>query len=184
LLSLGGHFSCRLTTLAVADEVARRALPADVVGSDVVRAYVERANRQASLRHSSARFRTLDALRLGAEVGRGEIDVVYLAQSAHHFAPAQLARLISEAFAAGCSHVVVIDGHRSLRVLAALSALGALTLDRDFARDGLISARRFYSEPELRTIAEIACPEARITTHTAPLLTSVLRVERAHGGGA
>lgn len=171
-------------TFALADELAYRGLPADIVGSDVVRGYIERASQQALARRSPVRFRRLDALRLASAIEPGEVDVVFLAQSAHHFTPGQLARMMAEALAAGGRHFVVIDGHRSLRLLAALTALGALTLDRDFARDGIISARRFYSEPELRTIAELACPGARIATETAPPLTSVLRVERVDGSAS
>jgi SAM-dependent methyltransferase len=165
--------------IAIADEAARLGLPMEVTGSDVVPAYVARAKERARSRGSRARFRVIDAFALDA-IAPGEHDVVFMAQSAHHFSPGKLSVLIAQAERAGASHAVIIDGHRSARMLLALPLLASLSMDRHFTGDALLSTRRFYSEPELALLARTAAPTATITIRTEQPLTTVLTVAFAN----
>lgn len=160
---------------ALADEATRSGLRLCVTGSDVVPAYVAQANARARENGSAARFRVLDAFALES-LARGEVDVVFMAQSAHHFAPGKLARIIAQADRAAATHVVIIDGHRSPSTIVALPMLASLSLDRHFTRDALVSTRRFFSEPELALIARLAAPRARVSIRTEFPLTTVLTV--------
>lgn len=146
-----------------------------VTGSDVQSAYVDAANARARRRGSSAQFRVLDAFALDESVV-GAVDVVFFAQSAHHFAPASIARIIAQTQRAGASHLVIIDGHRSARALVGLTLFASLSLDRHFTQDALISTRRFYAEAELALLARIAAPRARVEARTMFPLTTVLTV--------
>ncbi|MFO0611108.1 MAG: methyltransferase domain-containing protein [Polyangiaceae bacterium] len=163
-------------TMALSAEMERRGWDVDVTGSDIVPAYVDDANARAHARGSRATFRLIDAFELASAVQSEAFDVVLVAQSAHHFSAGQLARLIAAAQAMGGTHVVIIDGHRSLRLLVGLPVLAALSLDRDFTHDAWISARRLFSEPELAAIARLAAPSARVSTQCVWPLTSVLTV--------
>lgn len=130
-----------------------------VTGSDVQAAYVDAANRRARARGSSAQFRVIDAFALEQSVV-GAVDVVFFAQSAHHFAPGSIARIIAQTERAGATHLVIIDGHRSARALVGLTLFASLSMNRHFTQDALISTRRFYAEAELALIARIAAPRA------------------------
>lgn len=162
--------------MALAAEAQRRGWPLEVTGSDVVPSYVARANALALSRGSRARFRVIDGFALAESLAHGEVDVVLVAQSAHHFSAGQLAKVIAQVGAAGGTHVVLVDGHRSLRMLLALPSLALLGLDRHFARDAWISARRFYSAPELELVARLAAPRATVTSRCVVPLTTVLTV--------
>lgn len=163
-------------TMALAAEAARRGWPLEVTGSDVVPSYVARANALAEARGSRARFRVIDGFALADSLAHGEVDVVLVAQSAHHFSAGQLAKVIAQVEAAGGTHVVIVDGHRSVRMLVALPTIALVGLDRHFAHDAWISARRFYSEPELELVARIAAPRATVTSRCETPLTTVLTV--------
>ena len=66
-------------------------------------------------------------------------------------------------------------------MLVALPTIALVGLDRHFARDAWISARRFYSEAELELVARIAAPGATVTTRSETPLTTVLTVTFAEG---
>jgi SAM-dependent methyltransferase len=168
-------------TMALAEEAARRGWPLEITGSDVVPSYVARANALAEARGSRARFRVIDAFALANHLTRGEVDAVFVAQSAHHFSAGQLAKVIAQVEAAGGTHVVIVDGHRCVRMLVALPTIALVGLDRHFAHDAWISARRFYSEPELELVARIAAPRATVTSRCERPLTTVFTVKFAEG---
>ncbi|MBL8685216.1 MAG: class I SAM-dependent methyltransferase [Myxococcales bacterium] len=160
--------------IGLADE-ARGGPAVQITGSDVEPAYIAQANARARALGSTASFRVIDAFALDAAVV-GEVDVVFLAQSAHHFSPGSIARIIAQAGRAGATHLVIIDGRRSARTLVALPLIASASLDRHFTRDAWISARRLYAETELTLLARIAAPRARVSVRTLFPLTTVLEV--------
>ena len=164
-----GELSLQLSALA-----ARRGLPLEVTGSDIVPGYVEGANREAEARGLPVRFRRVDALELDVE--RGAFDLLFIAQSVHHFSPGQLAVMIARAEAAGAALFIAADGRRALAPVFALPLLVGITGDLGLMHDALLSARRFYSEAELRFVAEAAAPSARVELTTNHPLLTVLTV--------
>ncbi len=170
LASGAGEFSLELARLAT-----ERGLPVEVTGSDIVPAYVERANAQAAHRALPARFRVLNAFDL--DLQPGEVDLVFIAQSMHHFQPGQLAMMIAQSQRAGARHFVGVDGRRSLFLLGFLPVVGLATGDPKFMHDAFVSARRFYADAELSLIAKIAAPEARVRAKAQHPSISVLQVD-------
>jgi SAM-dependent methyltransferase len=165
-------------TLALAQLAARHGLAVDVTGSDVVQAHVDRGNAEARARNVRAQFVRLNAFELDARAG--DYDVVFIAQSAHHFTPGQLALLMHGGHAVAEEAFVLVDGYRSLWLLGFLAGAGAaasaLMRSGDFLHDALVTGRRFFSEPELDLIARLACPGARVEVRTAHPGLSVLTV--------
>lgn len=138
--------------LALAAHARRAGLPVEITGSDVNADAVASATRRAAGTPGLA-FRTLDATTLDG-VEPGQFDVVFLVQTAHHFTPGQLARITASGARAARVAFVGIDGYRAPwmpLVVAATAAVYPVLL-----HDGLISARKFYSEAELRLIGELA----------------------------
>ncbi len=178
LASGSGELALELAQLA-----ARRGTPMAITGSDVVEAYVRDGNRRARELGIDAAFRLLDAFELEG-VEHGEIDVAFIAQSMHHFTPGQLARMIAKVGALGARHFIGIDGFRSLLGVAVLPLLAAVTLDRHHFHDALVSARRMYAEEELRLIAELAAPAARVDVVFSEPAMTVVSVRYAAGEGA
>lgn len=177
LASGAGEFSMQL---------ARRAeeagLPVEVTGSDIQRAYVERNNEVATERGLPVRFRYLNAFDL-SDVMPNEFDLLFVTQSVHHFTPGQLAMMIAQGRRAGADTFVAVDGRRTLLLLGFIpvfqTALSLATqghVDGAFVHDGWISARRFYSEPELSLIARIAAPNAAVSVTRNEPAYSVLTV--------
>ena len=164
-------------TLAIARLVAKRGLPVDVTGSDVIETCVRDAERRAEASGSLARFRVLNAFDLASSLRAGDVDVACIAQSIHHFSPGQMAMMIAQVGAVGGRHLVAIDGRRSLAALGIVPALGVFTLDPWFTHDAFVSARRFYAEAELELIARIAAPAARVSVRESWPLLSVLTVD-------
>jgi SAM-dependent methyltransferase len=148
-------------SLALAKLAARRGLAVEVTGSDIVPLYVERAQRQAEEQGGSVSFRILDAINL-EEVADGAYDIVFIAQSTHHFSPGQLARMIAEARRVATTSFVSVDGYRSLGMLAFVSGTAIFSLWPAMVHDATISARKFYPEAELEAIARMAAPGARV----------------------
>lgn len=163
-------------TMELARLIAKSGASIALTGSDVVDAYVDDANRRAHALGLAARFRHMDAFEM-AGVAPGELDVVFIAQSTHHFTPGQLARMIARAGSVGARHFVSIDGYRSVLLLALLPLLAAVTLQREHMHDALLSARKLYSQPELALIAELAAPRAKIRVESHFPAYSVLRVD-------
>ena len=142
-------------SLALAEEVRRLGLKVSITASDVVPAFVESGNLLAATKGLAVEFRVIDAFTMEG-LGEGAFDIVVMSQSLHHFTPGQLAVIIAQSARHASTAFVGIDGYRSLLLaggvplIAGLQGIGAFTID------GLISARKFYSEMELDLIAEIA----------------------------
>jgi SAM-dependent methyltransferase len=164
-------------SFALAAAMARQRLPVHVTGSDVVPSYVEAAMERARSTGSPACFRRLNAFDLKASLDDGDVDVAFIAQSAHHFSPGQLAMMIAQVGAAGARHFVAIDGLRSLSMLGLIPLVGSFSLNRSFIRDGFISARRLHTEHEFELLARLAAPSASVRCETVFPLTSVLVVD-------
>lgn len=158
LASGAGELTLTLDRLA-----RRRRLPMWLTGSDVVPSHVEAANRAARASDHRARFRLLDAMDLHGGLTPGDYDVIFIVQAAHHFGPGQLATMIAQARLAGAQYFVLIDGRRSLATLALLGpAVAVIGGPRSrLVADAVISARKFYSDVELRILAHTAAPDAR-----------------------
>src|SRR5258706_12747482 len=90
LASGSGGFAFALDALA-----GRRGVRVDITASDIVPLYVERGQARAAKEGGRVTFRHLDALDMQS-LDDGAFDVVFLAQSTHHFSPGQLPRLIAE----------------------------------------------------------------------------------------
>ncbi|NTW56793.1 MAG: class I SAM-dependent methyltransferase [Chlorobiaceae bacterium] len=143
--------------LALAEKVRNEGLPVRITGSDIVPAYIGEARKQAENRQLPVEFIRLDALDTdGFGNDACDADVVVLSQSLHHFTPGQLAVMISRSVQHPTSAFIGIDGYRSVLLAAGVPFIASLQAIPSFAIDGLISARKFYSEAELGIIAEIA----------------------------
>lgn len=167
-------------TLGLARAAARSGLQVEVCGSDIVPAYVERglaAVRERGL--GGVHFRVVNAFDMSA-LDAGEYDIIFIAQSVHHFSPGQLAMMIAQARRVAAHSFVAIDGQRSLYMFGVLAASGlaaaAYARRHHVLIDGLISARRFYAEAELEAAARIAAPDALVSVRSAFPGFSVLTV--------
>lgn len=170
LASGSGEFTLELGRLA-----ERRGLPVQLTGSDIVQAYVEDADYRALTQGVPVRFRQLNAFDLGC-LQPGEVDLLFIAQSVHHFTPGQLARMIAEGQRAGARRFIAVDGRRSLFLLGFLPLVTAVGLDRRFMHDSFVSARRFFAEAELALIARVAAPGARVEVRRSEPAFSILTV--------
>jgi len=156
LASGSGGFALALASLA-----ARRGLRVEVTGSDIVPLYVERGRRKAAAQRAAVEFRRLDALDMH-DLEDGAYDVVFIAQSTHHFSPGQLARMIAESRRVATTAFVSVDGYRSLGMVAFVSGTALLSMWPAMMHDATISARKFYPEAELEAIARMAAPGAPV----------------------
>ena len=170
LASGAGGFALALGALA-----QRHGLSIDLTGSDIVPLYVETANAAAAARKSSVTFRLLDALDM-SDIGDGAFDLVFIAQSAHHFPPGKLARMIAEAERIATTGFVSFDGFRSLHLLAFVAGTSLLSMRPAMIHDAVTSARKFYAEPELRLMATMAAPAAAVRIARLWPINSVLAV--------
>jgi SAM-dependent methyltransferase len=160
--------------MAVAARTRKRGLAVEVTGSDYVPDVVASARARAKVRRLPVRFEVLNAYDLASQPA-GAFDVVFIAQSMHHFAPGQLATIIANATRIATRAFVGIDGWRSPLLLVALPAMAALTFQRDYVHDAWLSARKLYPEDELLALAELAAPSASSAV-TRSGLFSVLTV--------
>lgn len=165
-------------TLTMAEQARRRTLPFVMTGSDIVPAYVALGRQKALERGLSVDFLELNAFDLQS-VADGAFDLVFIAQSVHHFSPGQLARCIAEARRISRRGFFAIDGRRSLWVLAFATSAAALTGSRELVHDAVVTGRKLYSEPELMIIGQLAAPEARVTVRPMAPGYSMLEVEFA-----
>jgi SAM-dependent methyltransferase len=176
LASGSGEFS-----LGVARLARKRGLDVEITGSDYVEEYVRAAAENARRRGSEARFRVLDAFDFAGRCEPGEFDIVFVAQSLHHFSPGQLAKIIAQSRTVATTAFVGVDGLRSLRVLAVFPLLAASALSRRFLHDAVVSARKFYSDAELAIVGRIAAADARVETATRQPGFSILTVRWGAG---
>lgn len=142
-------------SLALAEASGRSGLPLQITCSDVMEASLDEGRRRAEEQGVAVDFRYLDAFDLGS-LRQERFDLVLIAQSMHHFSPGRLAVMIAQAERSGARTFIGIDGQRSLAVSLGMPLVTALQANADFMHDGLVSARKFYSEPELDAIAATA----------------------------
>ncbi len=141
--------------LALASELKRKKFPARITGSDIVPSYIEESNRRAAGQNLPVEFMELNAFDM-KRLGRDEFDIIITSQSLHHFSPGQLAVMIAQAGQHATTAFIGIDGYRSALLGLGVPFVAGLQAIPSFALDGLISARKFYSELELAMIAETA----------------------------
>lgn len=143
--------------LALAEAMQRNKVQVSITGSDIVPAYIEEGNFQATKKHLPVRFRLLNAFDLQKEAfSTDEFDLVVISQSLHHFTPGQLATIIAQSARHTTTAFIGIDGYRSVLLTGGVPLIAGLQGSGPFALDGLTSARKFYSELELDMIAEMA----------------------------
>ena len=160
--------------LALAEEVKRKHLAVSVTASDIVPLFIEEGNRKAAERDLPATFQLLNAFDL-PDFEAGSFDLMVLSQSIHHFTPGQLALMIAQSAKHTRTAFVAIDGYRSILLAGGVPLMASMQGIASFALDGLISARKFYSELELDIIAEIATGK-RDHTVTSSWPLSILTV--------
>ena len=167
-------------TLALAKRAVRQSLPVHITGSDIVPAYVSRANEAARKRRLDADFIELNAFDMDVEPGR--FDIVFIAQSMHHFSPGQLAMMVAQARRVAPHAFVGIDGYRSLVNLWMLHSFGlaSVTVSPTSAyrmwHDAVTSGRKFLPKSELQAIARIAAPNDTVRVRMTFPSHSVLEV--------
>ena len=163
-------------TLICAELATKKGLRVVITGSDVVPAYLQHAENQAKVREAAAEFRLVNALDM-TELADDSFDVAFIGQSLHHFTPGQIAVMVADCQRVCTTGFVAVDGRRSLLLLASAPLYGALRVrSLDFVHDALLSARKFYSEPELELIARMAAPDADVELRASHPGYSVLRV--------
>jgi SAM-dependent methyltransferase len=179
LASGSGGFAFALASLS-----ASRGLQVEVTGSDIVPLYVSRGQSKAAevAAKEAVTFRLLDAMNMD-QLADGAYDIVFIAQSTHHFSPGQLARMIAEARRVATTAFVSVDGYRSLGMVAFVSGTALLSLWPAMVHDATISARKFYPEAELEAIARMAAPGARVRLGRIWPLNTTLTV-RLDGEGS
>jgi hypothetical protein len=141
--------------LALASELKRNKFPARITGSDIVPSYIEESNSRAAGQNLPVEFMELNAFDM-KRLGPDEFDIIITSQSMHHFSPGQLAVMIAQAGQHATTAFIGIDGYRSALLGLGVPFVAGLQAIPSFALDGLISARKFYSELELAIIAETA----------------------------
>lgn len=155
LASGSGEFTLAMARLAV-----RRRLPVVITGSDYIPTHVAEGNRRARERGLPVEFREINAFAMDKSVAPGEFDIVFIAQSIHHFSPGQLAMMIAQARATATTAFVGVDGYRCLPLVGILPGLAALKLRKSFIHDAWITSRRLFTELELSLAAGIAAPDS------------------------
>ena len=170
LASGSGGFAFALDALA-----RRNGIKVDVTASDIVPLYVTRGQERAARDRVPVTFRHLDALDMGS-IESGAYDVVFVAQSVHHFSPGKLARMIAQSKRVATTAFVSIDGYRSLSMVAFVSSTAILSLWPAMVHDAVISVRKFYGEAELEAIARMAAPGAAVSLGRIRPLNTALTV--------
>ncbi len=163
--------------IALAEEVKRKNLAVSVTGSDIIPIFIEEGNRLAAEKKLPLSFRQLNAYDL-SEFSAGSFDLMVLSQSLHHFTPGQLAVMIAQSAKYTKTAFVGIDGYRSILLAGGVPLMASMQGIASFALDGFTSARKFYSEPELAIIAEIATGKKDHTiTSSWPLSILTIRFD-------
>ncbi len=170
LASGAGGFAHAVSAIA-----AKRGIPVVVEGSDVVPIYVDTANRVAAERGLPVSFRHLDALAM-SDVADQAFDVVFIAQSMHHFSPGQLGQMIAETSRIATTAFFGFDGYRSLFMLGFVGLGSLLSFQPDLIHDSWVTARKFYAHDELARIAEVSVPTATVDVRRLYPLNTMLNV--------
>ncbi len=147
-------------TLAMARLAARQKLPVTITGSDYVKKHVEEGNRRAREQGLDVTFKEINAFAMDQGAAPGEFDIVFIAQSIHHFSPGQLAMMIAQSRATATTAFVGVDGYRCLPLVGLLPGLAVLKFRPSFIHDAWITSRRLFTELELWLAARIAAPDS------------------------
>lgn len=164
-------------TLALAERAQKQKLPVEIFGSDYIEAHVQEGNRKAREKGIAAEFRNINAFDMH-NVRTGEFDIIFIAQTMHHFTPGQLAKMVAQASEKASYAFIGIDGRRGLDLFGLLPGMWMLNPHFGFMHDSVISMRKMYSEPELELIANCAAPDHRVSAFSALPGYSVLEVLR------
>lgn len=148
-------------TFALAQAARAAGLPVEVTGSDYVPEYVAQGREKARARGLDVRFEVVDAFDMSA-CPAGAWDLVFIAQSAHHFTAGQLAMMVAQSRRIATTAFIAVDGRRSLQLLVAVPLGAAVTLESGLVHDAYVTARKFFTESELAEVARIAAPDARV----------------------
>jgi len=151
----------------------------EVTCTDVVQRYVDDAAERAS--DLPMQCMQLDAADM-SKLEDDAFDVGFIGQAIHHFSPGLLARVIAEAGRVCRAGFVAADGKRGPMVALGITGFAAMTEGGDFLHDAVISARRFYSEPELEVIARLAAPKHDVRVGTRFPSLTILEVDRRSEG--
>lgn len=164
-------------TLAMAALAKEKNLPAQITGSDVVPKYISSATKLAKNRNLDVKFKLVNAFDM-TNIVPGEFDIIFTANSMHHFNPGKLAIMIAQSTKAATTAFVGMDGYRSLFLLWLLPTYAALTFHKASIHDAFVTARKFYSQAELELIAKTAAPDANISVSRSFPGYSILKVKR------
>ena len=170
LASGSGEFSFALAELAAAGGIA-----VEVTGSDYFREHVDAGNAKARARGVDLRFIELNAFDMSA-LQPGSYDIVFIAQSIHHFSPGQVAMMVAQAARVAAVGFVGIDGRRSLSLFGIVPTMGLLLRSPDYLHDALVTLRKFYTESELELIGRLAVPQGFVSVRAELPGYSVLTV--------
>lgn len=170
LASGSGEFS-----FALAERAATAGVAVEVTGSDYFVEHVEAGNRKAEERGVDVRFIELNAFDMSS-VAPGSYDLVFIAQSIHHFSPGQVAMMIAQATQVASVAFVGIDGRRSPELFAIVPLPSLLLRSRDYLHDAMVTLRKFYTESELELIARLAVPTGFVSVRPELPGYSVLMV--------
>lgn len=162
-------------TLALAERAHKQKLPIHIFGSDYIEAHVQEGNSKAQERGIAVQFKKINAFDMH-NVAPGEFDIIFIAQTMHHFTPGQLAKLVAQASEKVTYAMIGIDGHRGVDLFAILPAMLMINPHYGFMHDSVISMRKMYSEPELELIAHCAAPRCQARAFSALPGYSVLEV--------
>lgn len=172
LASGSGEFA-----LALAELARRESLPVEITGSDYFAEHVAACQTKAAERGLDVPFMEVNAFDM-SELDDGTYDLVFIAQSIHHFSPGQVAMMMAQALRVAGTGFIGIDGQRSLSLFGLVPTAGVLMRSPDFIHDSVISLRKFLTHGELELIARIAAPGAFVSVRGLNPGYSVVEVLR------
>lgn len=167
-----GEFSLAMARLAESS-----GLSVHVTGSDYFNEHVEACRQKARDRRQDVDFIELNAFDMQG-IPAKSFDLIFIAQSLHHFSPGQVAMMMNQSMQIAESGFVGIDGYRSLALFGIVPLVGALMAAPDFVHDSVISLRKFYTQSELELIARMACPKSFVQVRSVLPGYSVVSVLR------
>ena len=160
LASGSGRFSMELAKL-----VQKRNLLVEITGSDYIPEYVKRASLESKYLGIPVKFKLFDALNLH-KIEPGEYDLIFTANSLHHFSPGAIARMIAGAVKVATWGFMGMDGYRSFLTAMIVAGMGFLAslayFNSDYFHDSWLTSRKFYTHPQLELISKIATPGAKV----------------------
>ena len=163
-------------------DIARRAriegLHATVRATDLKPEYLALAQPVVNREKLSVELAVQDALDL-RNLSTQSYAVVLCTQSLHHFAPAQVTRMVAEASRVASGAVVLFDLCRSAAATVALTAIGlARYRDTVLVHDGIVSYRRAYTPAELTLLARLGAPHHHTQTTFEPPAHTLIVLHR------